>query len=367
MLFYTSKFWMCIGSSIILYSAIIALDYLTLLVLMGAFSVTSVTIINVKILFSFATVISKIILSLLFILFKRIISRNRTIEFVTRKDWIILMLHSNITILALITIIELCADLKTIPIIVELTCIGLLFSLLIVFKFLEDAARYGKNVRENALIKTQLDIEMKSLVSLKNSYDTQRRFMHDYKNHVTTIYQMLNSQSYDQALSYVKNLSGEVFYSLYRIKTNNDIIDAILNQKDQIAQKRGIIMDVQAGDLSTLNLAAENLVIIIANVLDNAIEACEKIKTKKIIAVKMIIENGTFIFSVINPVSSPVKIVNGRITTTKEDIITHGLGFQNIALTLRKCNGDYEIDCTEQQFQFTALIKLDTKSSIGRH
>ncbi len=340
-LFYKSKFWVCIGSSIILYTTIIALDHFVLLALMAAFSASSETIISSTIFFPFAAIISKVLLSLSFVLFSRIISRNRAIEYVTKRDWIILIVYSIITILALITIIELCTGLKNIPYIVEITGVGLLFSTLLVFELLEAAAKHGKNVRENALIKMQLDIEMKSIVSLKNSYDMQRNIMHDYKNHITIIYQMLNTNNYDQALSYVRNLSGDIYYSLYRIKTNHDIIDVILNQKDQIAQKVGITMDIHAGDLSTLNLPAEDLVVIIANVLDNAIEACEEAKTKKIITVKLIIENDFFIFSVINPVSKSVKIVNNRIATTKEDKSRHGLGIQNVAMSLKKCNGDF--------------------------
>lgn len=223
---------------------------------------------------------------------------------------------------------------------------------------METAIQHENDVREKAIIKKQLDSEIASIISLKNSYDAQRRIMHDYKNHMNTIEHMLNTSNYENALSYVKNLTGEIYYNLYRIKTNNDIIDVILNQKDQVAHQKGITMDIRSGDLSSLNIPAEELVVIISNVFDNAIEACEKVRVKKIITAKLTIENDIFIFSVINPVNEHVEIIENRIATTKEDHTTHGLGLQNIALALKRCNGDFEMNCEEQKFQFTALIRL---------
>ena len=269
-------------------------------------------------------------------------------------------MQSIISILAFVSIIELCSYSAEIPVVVFFGAIGLLFSTLLVFYFLESASRHEIDIREKAIVQKQLEIEIESIISLKNSYDSQRRIIHDFKNHMSTIFHILNEKHYEEALNYVKNLTGEIYYSLYRIKTNNDIIDVILNQKDQAAQQRGIILDIRSGDLSSLNLPSKELVIIISNILDNAIEACEKVSVKKVITGKLIIENDMFIFSVANPVHGHVEIIDNRIETTKENSVIHGLGLQNVALSLKRCNGDFEIDCDGHRFQFTALMKLNS-------
>ncbi len=355
---YNGKLLICFSSSIILYSVIVALDYFAILSLMTIFSTLTNLILNEKIIFPFAVMTSKLLLFINIVIFNKIIYRNKFIQFVAKRDWAILIMQSIISLLAFVALIELCANLKEIPKIVIFAAIALLFSSLLVFGFMETAARREADIREKAIIQKQLDIEMSCVASLKNSYDSQMRIMHDFKNHMNVIFHMLNNKNYDNALDYTKNLSGEIYYSLYRIKTNNDTIDIVLNQKDQLALQKGIIMDIQSGDLLILNIPPEELVIILSNVLDNAIEACEKVSTKKVISVKLIIEKDIFIFSVINPVKDPVKIIGNKIHTSKEDPTIHGLGLQNVDLCLGRCNGDYEINCNCQEFQFTAFIRL---------
>lgn len=359
-IFYNSKrLFTRLCLAVILYTTIIALDYFVILLLISVFSASSSLLLGNKLVFSFAAMISKLLLFMIVITCKKIIDRNKAIQYISKIDWIILIMQSIISILAFVAIIELCAYSTEIPVVVFFGAIGLLFSTLLVFYFLESTARHEIDIREKAIIQKQLETEMEGIISLKNSYDSQRRIMHDFKNHMSTIYHMLNETHYEETLAYVKNLTGEIYHSLYRIKTNNDIIDVILNQKDLLAQQKGIILDIRSGDLSSLNLPPEELVIIISNVLDNAIEACEKISVKKVITGKLIIEKDMFIFSVINPVNEYVEIIDNRIETTKENSTIHGLGLQNVAMSLKRCNGDFEMDCDDQKFQFTALIKLN--------
>lgn len=359
-IFYISKKLLtCLYLAVILYATIIAMDYFVILLSISIFSASSDLILSNTFFFSFAAMISKLLLFMIVITCKKIIDRNKAIQYINKKDWWILIMQSIISIVAFVAIIELSAYSEDIPIVVFFGAIGLLFSTLLVFYLLEGAARYEKDIREKAILHKQLETEMESIISLKNSYDSQRRIMHDYKNHMSTIFHMLNNEQYEDALEYVKNLTGEIYYSLYRIKTNNDIIDVILNQKDQVAQQRGIVMDIRSGDLSSLNLPAAELVTIISNVLDNAIEACEKVNVKKIITGKLVVENNMFIFSVQNPVDHYVEIINNRIQTTKDNPAIHGLGLRNVAHSLERCNGDFEMDCDGRKFQFTALVKLN--------
>lgn len=355
---YTSNPFVCFSTAVILYLLIVALDYFAILLLMSIFSRLTNILLNEKIIFPFAVMISKLLLFITVVTFNKIVCRNKNIQYVAKRNWLLLITQSIISIIAFVAIIELCSNLEKIPKIVIFSAIALLFSSLIVFVYLENANRHESAIREKAIIQKQLDIEMSCIASLKNSYDSQRRILHDYKNHMNAIFHMLNNKKYDEASEYTKNLAGEIYYSLYRIKTNNDAIDIVLNQKDQAAMKKNITMDIKSGDLSLLNIPPEELIIIIANVLDNAIEACEKVSIKKIIRVKLVIENDIFIISVINPTKDLVKITNNKIKTTKKDPTIHGLGLQNVDLCLRRCNGDYEISCNKQEFQFTAFIRL---------
>ena len=84
--------------------------------------------------------------------------------------------------------------------------------------------------------------------------------------------------------------------TLYRFKTNNQIIDAILNQKFIQASNKNVILDVRATDLSQVNIDAYYLITIMSNAIDNAIEASQKVGIQQIVSIKLSIEQYLFIF-----------------------------------------------------------------------
>ena len=218
-------------------------------------------------------------------------------------------------------------------------------------------SQYMKN-KVPIKVSKQLETEINNVKILMKSFESQAQCIHDHKQHLATIYQLIYDEKYDQAENFIKSIQGGIYVALYRIRTNHAIIDAILNQKFLQAENNNIVLDIRAGDLSAIQIPDSLLVTIISNPIDNAIEACSIVSVKKIVTIKIVIEEGILIFSVINPIAKPVKIINNQIETTKADKSIHGMGLKNVALALSKCNGDYEIICNENSFQFTALIRL---------
>ncbi len=99
-------------------------------------------------------------------------------------------------------------------------------------------------------------------------------------------------------------------------------------------------MTFAINDLSKLTMAEEDLVTLLANLLDNAIEACEKLDAentalRKNIHFKMVLEEGQLILSVRNPVSTPVQIKNNMVVTTKRIPFTMASACQTWRLLLK--------------------------------
>lgn len=353
---------------VIFYLVAFALDYAISLIFTSILNTSINVMLGDAETLKLAATISKVLLATLTVIVKILIEKRRgkkAAEYIDARDWIVPVFLSVTSIVSLMSLIELCANLEDIPILVVVSAIGLLFSALLVFILLDAAAGRGKTKMDQALIQQRLEIKLDGLASLKNSFDAQRMLMHDYKNQITTIQQLLEKEKYGQLRPFVRSLSAKAYHSIYRIKTNNDIVDIILNQKDQEASSLGIIMNVHSGDLSRLTISTEHLLTILANVLDNAIEACATIQTKKVITVKLVVEEDVLVFSVINPVTSRVVISDNTIATTKKNKKIHGLGLMNVATSLAQCNGEYSIECKNGQFQFTALIQLDQNVTMN--
>ena len=95
--------------------------------------------------------------------------------------------------------------------------------------------------------------------------------------------------------------------------------------------------------------------IILANLLDNAIEASEKVADKKEIAVKL----ETYPYGAVINISNSYEQIclkNGQLITTKENRLGHGLGYQSIRQAVQKYKGSIEFHAEDGKF--TANIVL---------
>ena len=61
------------------------------------------------------------------------------------------------------------------------------------------------------------------------------------------------------------------------IDVNNTVLNVVLNQKYRLAKSKDIALYFQVNDLSGLWMKEQDVVILLSNLLDNAIEACEKL------------------------------------------------------------------------------------------
>ena len=155
---------------------------------------------------------------------------------------------------------------------------------------------------------------MKDLVG----YEIQKKKSHEFKNHILCIESLLKAHEYDKASKYVRNISNTFIGEKNVINTNHVIINAILNTKYQEAISKNIVFVFKVNDLSKIVIEDEDLVVILANLLNNAIEACEKCEEKKTIKLKFVIEENLIVLSVKNTCSHPIIYSGNEIKQVKK-------------------------------------------------
>ena len=205
---------------------------------------------------------------------------------------------------------------------------------------------------ENELVRNQMSMYR----SMEQSYRQQQKYMHDYKNQLNCIQGLLEKGQVTESLNYIGELTGGIRKNTDYIDTNHVIVNVILNQKYQYALENGITMVINVNDLSHLVMRKEDLVILLSNLLDNAIEACKNIAADKIIQLKMVIEEESLILSVRNPMNTLPKMEGKRILSSKKDKRNHGIGLLNIENVVRKNLGTSSIKCEDGYFSFSAMI-----------
>ena len=210
--------------------------------------------------------------------------------------------------------------------------------------------------QELRLSRQQLTLQAKNIFALEKSYRAQRKTTHDFERHLQTLSDLLNNNEIETAVQYLKRLQNTKELRLICINSNHPVIDAILNEKHQKAEEHGIQMRIQVNDLTRVNIHADMIVVLLSNLLDNAIEACEKLPGHREIFCSILHEECLRIS--IRNTSKPVKIVDGVIETSKSHMADHGYGIPAIRYVLDSLESEYVFDYSDGWFKFVAEIVL---------
>ena len=222
-----------------------------------------------------------------------------------------------------------------------------------VINSIEKATEQEQDLR---LLRQQISIQAENYNALKKNYSVQRKSTHEFKRHIQTLNDLLENDEVDAARKYVKQLQRNRTLKIFNISANHPVIDVILNQKYQVAQENGINMQVHVNDLSSLSINSDELVVLLANLLDNAIEACQRNVSHPEIYCSIILEDDLYIS--IRNTTEPVEIVNGLIITTKANPTEHGYGLPAVKYILEQLHAEYTFDYSDGWFQFAAELHL---------
>jgi len=184
---------------------------------------------------------------------------------------------------------------------------------------------------QNLILKKQRE-------EVQNIYQTMRGWRHDYHNHMQTIKIYLQQGQIEETLNYLEHLEEDLDSIDIAIRTGNVSVDAILSSKVSIAEKKNISVNYKAVVPKELQVADVHLCAIIGNLLDNAIESCEKVEDgKKFIRIYMGIFKQQLYISVTNATSATRRRKLQELISTKKG--EHGLGLKRIDIIAGKYGG----------------------------
>ena len=179
----------------------------------------------------------------------------------------------------------------------------------------------------------------------------------DYRNHMIVVNAYLRSGRIDEASAYLAAISSRVDGTTNKIMTGNFVADAILNHKAVAAAEDEIVLTFD-GAIPGEGIANEDLCTILANLLDNAIEACRALPPEGSRAIKVYgaRQHDNFLLHVENPTT--LEAVPAK--TTKRDRKNHGLGLKNVERAAKQYSGS--VNCSVENHVFSADVRLCLKA-----
>ena len=223
---------------------------------------------------------------------------------------------------------------------------GLIFINILVIELMQGILEKEELFRESALAGQKKESQLAHYRDMQAVYERQGRKMHDYKNQIRTMQVLLKKGDMQAATALAEQLTESISVEMAAVSTNHPVVDAVLNQKFHAAREQGVSMTFRVGDMGGLRLNEEETVILLSNLLDNAIHECVKVARRGrnvVIHVKLVQKGGKLIFSVRNPVVEKVQVMEGT-------------GLSNVKAVADKYGGDFAVSCDEEKFQAVVML-----------
>lgn len=177
------------------------------------------------------------------------------------------------------------------------------------------------------------------------------------RHHFSAINSM---SSTDEIKSYLSRVQSNLDEYRYIGKTSNKMFDLILSKYDFVCAQSGIAFDADVRESNLAFIIDDDLVAMLSNLLDNAVEAAKNSKNAYInLSVKN--EKSFVVLRVVNSCAVAPEANGNLLKTTKNDASVHGYGTKSIRKTAKKYNGicEWHYDETAGNFSFTILFNKD--------
>ena len=209
---------------------------------------------------------------------------------------------------------------------------------------LSEAATKREVEAQNKMLIAQIEAENAQLAA-----DSQAR--HDRRHHNLVMLEFANNNDIERVREYLKSLVesesevwGEVRYC------DNMTINTVLTVYERRAKENGISVQISANASRDLDVSPQDLVIVIANLFENAIHATAKHKSKeKMIDISIKGSAQRLLIKIDNPCKNNLTF----------DETFYGVGIRSVIATTNKYNGMY--DFTAEDGIFSAKISLNLK------
>lgn len=197
-----------------------------------------------------------------------------------------------------------------------------------------------KNKYDKRLSDFQDSVLKKQRDEVQNIYQTMRAWRHDYHNHMQAIKALLSMGKKEELSEYLDNLEKDLDSIDIAIRTGNVGLDAILSSKVSIARKNNIEVNCTAKVPADLKISDVHLCAIVGNLMDNAIEACEKITegtAPRFIRIYIGLFKSQLYISVSNSTCEKHRRHLNELVTSK--LGEHGFGLRRIDKLAEKYDG----------------------------
>lgn len=307
------------------------------------------------------SIISAQILILCFVILSlKILKRNNNRNFeLAVTEWILIsaVLAISIVICAFLNFSSFEIISPNGKIYIVIAFMGIILINAVICYLVVDLGKKNIAVRENEILKLQREYNRQYITNANTEYDLIKKLRHDFKDSYSVIYTLLSEGKTRKAMEHIENNIEILSQTEIFVRTNNDIVNAVINAQLSTAKSFGIdatclsVMDFDGID--DLDLCR-----LLSNMLENAVTACvNSTSNKRQIYMKITADESNFTFNLKNTIDCSVLANNKNLHTTKDMNGEHGYGTKIIRDIAAKYNGRCDFYEEEDLFCCNVILK----------
>ncbi len=257
---------------------------------------------------------------------------------INNKESVISLVISLITFFIAIALVLIQIETKSDNKLFFICIFGILLLDIFVIYMMNRLADDNKNKLKISLLELQLS-EQKSMIIDAGAINTEiKKAEHDLKHHMLSLMGIIEDGDLASAKTYIRSLIREYETNIFKyIIIDNSAINSILNLKIGRCHSENIDIKVEVeSDFDNFNDV--DICVLIANLLDNAIEASNNIENP-FISLSIRNEKNYLCIMIKNKISYSVIEGHKNLKTTKSDKSKHGFGLYSISQIVEKYDG----------------------------
>lgn len=260
------------------------------------------------------------------------------VEFIGYKLWISLLIVPIISFLVNSVFLYVSDEYLEYSLILIFGLLLINISIYIIYNFIFEAL--DKDMKNKILEKENI-LYREQFENTKKYIDVTRKLNHDFKYHLIHTKKLIENQENKNAINYIEDIfklqedSNKKF-----IDTGNYNIDNIINFKLNEAFNKSIFINVDANIPYDIKISEFHIVSILGNLIQNAIEANEKVEIDRFINLEIKYKLNKLFIIISNRFDRNIKIENNKLISTKSNKFEHGIGMENIDNFVKLYNGE---------------------------
>ena len=199
---------------------------------------------------------------------------------------------------------------------------------------------------------------------LEEQYGRMERLRHDMKNHMIALQALLANRDMEKMERYLRQIQKAGDMESGEDATGNKVVDALLYESRKQAEKKKISWECHVQIPKPCPMEEMDLCVLFGNLLDNALEECERLpeKEKRFIEVQAYLVKRCFLLEIKNSACVPKEVKIG--TTRKANSEGHGIGLGNIKDIVQKYGGVMNMEIKKDVFLISTLLPLEAAHNM---